>query len=272
MDLTNLASVKQWLKVTSTDDDVLLGRLVSQLSGAALNYLERPSIARKTCTELRSGVDNQQLTLRNWPVVQIGSLQVDGVTIPAATTATANGYTLETWDGTGAGVPQQLTLRGYRFCRGLNNISIVYDAGYCVLSQPQTVPVSPYQVTVQPAGGSWAQDDGVTYANGTALTAVPNNTTPATGQYTVTAGNTGEATYTFAAGDAGQNVLISYSFTPFALEQAVMEWIGERYRYKDRIGQASKSLGGNETASYSLKAIPDYISVVFDGYKKFLPL
>ena len=117
-----------------------------------------------------------------------------------------------------------------------------------------------------------AQDDGITLANGTALTAVVNTGLPSAGQYTATPTEMGAVTYLFNSAQAGQAVLISYSYTPAALEQAVIEWIGERYRYKSRIGQSSKSLGGTETTAYSLKGIPDYISQALDGYKKFLPV
>lgn len=271
MALTTLNNVKAWLNVTSTSDDVLLTRLINQLSSATLNYLSRPSVTRQTYTELRDGVGNYRLVLRNWPVIAVTSLKVGAQTIPAADTLASSGYTLATWDGTGAGLPQEITLCGYQFCRGRSNIQIVYEAGYCVLADAQTVPSSaPHQITITPAGGSWAQDDGVTYSNGTELTAVTG--TPSVGQYSVTPDSNGNAVYTFAAADAGQGVLLDYSFTPADLEQAVIEWIGERYRYKDRIGQTTRGLGGNETAGYSLKGIPDYIGVVFDGYRKFLPL
>ena len=272
MNLTSLGVLKAWVKSTTTDDDVLLTRLITQVSGLTLNELQRPPLVRTTFTELRDGVGNQALTLRNWPVVAITSLTIDGVTIPASTSTTSSGYTLTTWDGTSAGVPQELTLRGYSFCRGQNNIQIVYEAGYCVTDAAYTVKSStPYVVAFQPYLGSWAQDDGVTYANGTALVATTSSS-PASGYYQVVLGNDGNITYTFNAADANAAVLISYSYVPAALEQLVLEWIGERYRYKDRIGQSSKSIGGNETAAYSLKGIPDYIQQGFDNYKKFLPL
>ena len=271
MALTTLNNVKAWLNLSSITDNALLTRLINQVSGATLNYIGRPSITRQTYTELRDGVGNYRLVLRNWPVVSITSLTVGSQMIPAATTMSSSGYTLATWDGTSAGLPQEITLRGYQFHRGRTNIEIVYIAGYCVLAQQAAVPSSsPYILTITPTGGSWAQDDGLTYSNGTALTAVTG--TPGVGQYSVAPDGNGNAVYNFASGDAGANILVNYSFTPADLEQAVIEWIGERYRYKERIGQTSKSLGGSETAAYSLKGVPDYISVVLDGYKKFLPL
>lgn len=271
MALTTLTNVQAWLNITSAKDNQLLTRLINQISAATLNYLARPSLTRQTYTELRDGVGNYRLVLRNWPVVDITSLAVGARTIPEAASMGSSGYTLATWDGTSAGLPQEITLRGYQFHRGRSNIQIVYDAGYCVLGQINAVPSSgPYQLTIFPTGGSWAQDDGVTYANGTPFT--PVSVTPGVGQYTVMPDGTGNAIYTFAAGDAGQSILIDYSFTPADIEQAVIEWIGERYSYRDRVGQTTKGLGGSETAGYSLKGIPDYISIVLDGFKKFLPL
>ena len=271
MALTTLNNVKAWLNVNTTTDDLLLTRLINQISGATLNYLARPSITQQTYTELRDGVGNYRLVLRNWPVISITSLTVGSQTIPAATTLTSSGYTLATWDGTSAGLPQEITLRGYQFSRGRGNIQIVYTAGYVVQSESQTVPSnSPYALNVNAPYGSWSQDGGVIYANGTPFTAVTSS--PTIGQYTVASDGAGNAAYTFSSGDSGASILISYSFTPADLEQAVMEWIGERYRYKDRIGQTTRGLGGQETAGYSLKGIPDYIKVVFDGYAKFLPL
>lgn len=269
--LTNLNNVKMWLNLSSSNDDYLLVRLINQISSATLNYIGRPAITRQAYNEQRDGVGNDRLVLRNWPVVSITSLTVGTQSIPSASTMASSGYTLATWDGTSAGLPQEITLRGYRFHRGRTNIQIVYIAGYCVIDQPAVVLSTALpQIQISPAGGSWAQDDGVTYANGIALTKVAG--TPSVGQYSVSPNDFGSGNYTFSPADANAIIFLNYSFTPADLEQAVIEWIGERYRYKDRIGQSSKSLGGSETAAYSLKGVPDYIGVVLDGYRKFLPL
>ena len=38
--------------------------------------------------------------------------------------------------------------------------------------------------------------------------------------------------YSFAAVDAGASVLISYGFIPAAINNACIEWVAERYRYR----------------------------------------
>jgi len=271
MDLTTLDVVKDWLSITSGDDDALLNRLITQVSGAALNYLQRPSLTRATYTELRDGVNNQRMVLRNWPVVTLTSLSINGTNIPPASSVMSPGYTLATWDGTSSGIPQELTLRGYTYCRGSSNVQIIYDAGYALLNQSFTIP-SGAAITTQCVLGTWAQDDGIKTTTGISFTAVAQNISPAQGQYNVVPGLDGAATYTFNAADIGTSLLISYSFIPATLENGVIEWVGERYRYKQRIGQRSKSVGGTETTSYNLAGMPDYIQQMLDGYKKFLPV
>jgi len=77
-------------------------------------------------------------------------------------------------------------------------------------AEPHTIPAaSPYTVTVTNGGANFVADQGVTYAStGNPLIAVAAS--PATGQYSV---NAATGVYTFAAGDQGANVLITYSYT-----------------------------------------------------------
>lgn len=53
----------------------------------------------------------------------------------------------------------------------------------------------------------------------------------------------------------GERVVVSYTAgyatVPASVEQAVNELVGEAFRRRDRIGQTSKSLGGQETTAYS---------------------
>ena len=57
---------------------------------------------------------------------------------------------------------------------------------------------------------------------------------PSQGQYNVSSG-----VYAFAAADAGAAVLISYGFIPAAINNACIEWVAERYRYRTRVGQSA---------------------------------
>jgi hypothetical protein len=82
---------------------------------------------------------------------------------------------------------------------------------------------------------------------GVALT--PVSASPAIGQY-VPQPDTSPGLYTFSSADASAAVLISYSFIPAALEEACIQMVVERYSYRTRVGEISKSLGGQETVRF----------------------
>lgn len=71
------------------------------------------------------------------------------------------------------------------------------------------------------------------------------------------------------------NVEISYTAgfasVPPEIEQAVIELIALRYKERDRIGHASKSLGG-ETVSYIVKDFPDGVRTILSNFRKVIPL
>jgi hypothetical protein len=203
--------------------------------------------------------------LRNWPVLSVASLTVGTQSVPGAAAYGQSGFTLEAWDGYPPGSPQALNLNGYAFCAGIGNVAVTYTAGYVVRNEPQIIPsASPSNVAVNAPNGSWGNDESVTFAaTGTPLTKVASD--PAAGQYSATRG-----IYLFNAADAGKGVLISYSFIPGDVEQACIELIGERYRAKDRIGESSKSIGGQETVSYVTAAKNDFVKELLQPFKRVI--
>ncbi len=259
-DLTSLANVKAWLSppLTTTVDDALLTRLVSATSRFVLAYLNRPSLLSTPYVETQDGIGSHTLLLRQWPVTAITSLVVDGIAIPAAPPPPALGWRLDAWDGISPGQPQQLSLDGYDFCRGRQNLSITYTAGYAVFAEQHTVPAAaPYTLTTV---RSWAADIGVAYVGGGAL--VLTTGSPVPGQYTVAGG-----LYTFNALDAGKAVTLSYSYLPYEVEQACIELVALRYQERQRIGQVSKSLAG-ETVSFSQKDMPMDVATGLQPYRR----
>lgn len=267
--LTSLANVKSWANVTTTSDDVLLTRLIGSASRFILNYLNRPTLFQNVFNEVYDGVGQRALTLRHYPAVAVNSLLILGLAVTASTGAPNCGYILDGWDGMPPGKPQALHLYGYRFPHGApQSIAVGYIAGFVVQSEPQTVPATPSQITPNAPYGNWAVDQGVTYANGTALTAVTAN--PTQGQYVPPnpTGNSPTLYYQFAAADANAQVLLSYSYVPADIEDACVALVGERYKYKNRIGEVSKSLGGAESMAYSQKDMPDYLRTLLQPYKR----
>jgi hypothetical protein len=270
-DLAALADVKTWLSGSSgigSTDDALIARLITDLSGAIAAYLGRPSLIPRAFTEQLDGNGKTRTFLQHYPVLQLDSLVVDNVAVPAAPLPAAGaphgrGYLLEPWNGLPPGRPQALDLFGLAFRKGRQNVVVSYSAGYAVQSEAATVPAAPgpYTVTAAAPFGPWASDAGVAYADGTALGAVTGS--PAAGQYNVSAG-----VYTFAAADAGAAVLISYGFIPAAINNACIEWVAERYRYRTRVGQSAQTVQGQMTASYSLKDMPDFVRASLDPYRR----
>lgn len=276
-DLATLFAVKNWLGVTSAADDVLLGSLITAASRAIYAYLGRSAILPAAYSEWYDGRGFYSLTLRRWPVISVASVVADGLSIPAAPVtplATGSyqspGFLLRPWDGQPPGRLGVVTLNRYRFRRGQNNIGVAYSAGYQVSGEAATVPVAPYQVTVHAPYGPWASDMGVTYASGAPLTPVASS--PAVGQYTANP----NGVYRFSAADSGAAVNLSYGYLPQSLVQACIDIVAERYRYRDRIGQRSKSIASQETVSFDLgrpgSGMTDFALGLLAPYRQVTPI
>ena len=277
--LVDLERVKDWVGATSNSDDLLLTRLIDGVSRFILSYLQRPTLFQNTFTDIYDGYGTNRQALRNWPVINVSSVtigfnevapfQVPPIVTPY--TLIGVGYVFDPWDGYPPGRTQFVSLRGYYFARGNSNVQIVYESGFVVQNESQTVPSGTNNVlAVNAPNGSWAVDQGVTYVtSGLPLTAVPYNpsTSLSVGQYMVSRGN-----YYFATADASAAVLISYSYVPADIEQVAMEMVAERYSYKNRVGLISKTLAGNETMSYSQKSMPDFLASILQPYRKVIPV
>ena len=300
MNLTSLANVRQWLSIASgTTDDAFCTRLIAEASRMILNYTQRADFGLTSINEVISGRGELKIQLRNWPVVTVASLSINGVTIPPSTTPTAFGWFLEPVYGSTAGriqnlgianfgcgniptvgsfpngmgvtavMPSPASAYGRPFPPGVGNIIVGYSFGYCVQNEAQIIPATPYQIVPNAPYGAWSQDNGVTFAsNGVALT--PTTGTPSAGQYVPPNlnGDNPTLTYLFAAADTGKGVLINYNYVPYDVEQACIEIVGERYKYRGRIGQSSQSMGGQTSTAYMVRdAMTASIKGRLDPYK-----
>ncbi len=266
-DLVSLADLKSWLNVAGTDDDILLARLITQISRAIFNVIDRPAILPSAYTETYDGGGDASIVLRQWPVTAVTSCIVDGVAIPpsaplAGGTSAQFGYVLDSADTAPPGAMQRLSLRGLLFTCGIQNVTISYGAGYQITNETVVIPATPpYSVSARAPYGNWASDAGVVSSNGVSLTVVTG--TPAAGQYAVVNG-----VYSFAQPNAGSTVLLTYGYVPADLASCCMDWAAERYAYRSRIGQHSKSLGGQETMAFIVKDIPDFVVSALSSYRR----
>lgn len=269
-DLTTLADVKAWLGRTDANSDSLLASLITRASRQIYSYLQRPSILPHAVTEARNGRGGQRLLLEEWPVLSVSSVAIGGIAVPEAS-AQSPGWILESWNGIPPGRAQTLSLRGYAFGSALPaagnaaDVVVSYQAGYQVTNEAQTVSAAA-AVAASPYG-NWASDEGVSYANGAALLKVAS--APAVGQY---APGPFPGVYIFNSGDNGASIAITYGYVPSDLADACIELVSERYRYSQRIGEKSHSLGGNETVAFDNTRLTPLIMSLLQPYRKVPPL
>ena len=126
-DFTTLSDVKAWLQNGQssfpTTDDALLSRLITAASQYIQTWLNR-QIPLADYIEVRDGTGGHRLQFGCFPVVTVQSLTVDGQTILQAASSCAAGYSFSA---------SQLSVRGYKFCRGAQNVVIAYTAGYATI-------------------------------------------------------------------------------------------------------------------------------------------
>ena len=123
-DLTTLADVKAWLQTGQaafpTGDDALLTRLITASSQYIQTWLNR-QITSADYLETRDGTGGDRLQFACFPVTAVLSLTIDGQAIPAATSSCMAGYSFSA---------TQLSLSGYCYNRGAQNVVVSYTAGY----------------------------------------------------------------------------------------------------------------------------------------------
>lgn len=245
-----LPEVKKWLSLTTSTDDDLLRRLIGSASGYVSGWLNR-EIVLSNYTETRDGNDAQRMTLSNYPVISVSAVWINDMEIPAKVSSAGFGFT---WNFS------QVVLDGYRFNRGVDNVQIVYRAGFRT-TQALIIPATPpYQVITT---ALWTEDDGVTIGS-TVLTSTTG--TPAAGQYSVTDG-----VYQFNVAQAGLTANVSYGYIPLEIEQATIDIIGRKYRERDRIGLESKGLAG-ETTRYTQSDMSDDTKSMLNQFRKVIPI
>ena len=123
-DLCTLADLKAWLPNQGNNDDVTLQNLITNGSLQVLQFIDRPHIVASVLgnlTETYDGNDSDRLLPRQFPIIAVSSVTIDAVSVTQSTAPNMAGFF---WD------QRRILLRGFRFCRGLQNIQISYTAGY----------------------------------------------------------------------------------------------------------------------------------------------
>ena len=123
-DLTTLPNVKQWLGIGGINDDSLLTRLITSVSTFIRTWLNR-QLDSAVYTETYDGLGGVRLSTANYPITAVSSVTIDSLVVPVSTSPTVAGFT---FDSNGI-----LLRQGYRFVRGVANVSVVYTAGYATI-------------------------------------------------------------------------------------------------------------------------------------------
>lgn len=261
-DLTTPARAAVWMANAPSLPSPVLSQLISSMTGMIYNKLNRARLYSQPFVRTFDGTGNYQLVLPDWPVtavtaVQVGSQAINPYPLPPAgqapTSTFGYGYRFVPWAGNLPGDPVVLEFVGGYWRYGAQNVKVTYNAGYLIANEQWTVitgSTPANSVTVQQPLGIWCRDNGVVNT-ATGLPMVPVTGAPASGQYTPPP-DSAPGLYIFNATDVagGLTVQISYSFIPADLEEACIQMVAERYSYRTRIGEESKSLGGQETVRF----------------------
>ena len=260
--LTTLAAVKDWLDITNDDSDASLTRLIDAASQFVLNWVGWPSFGVREYTVNFRGNGRAYTILNQWPVQSVTSVGIGGSFVSASVAGNAglpgNGY----YVSDRRFGPQQLMLQGYGFWNGAPS-QVIYHAGFQT-TQVTEIPTTPFQITPN-TDGQWIAGIEVEIDG---IDAVQVTGTPNTGEYQLDEWGT----YTFAAADVGKAATITYDYAPWDVSFAVQELIGEWYKRKDRIGLLSKTLGGQETVTFSQKDMGDSIRSTLQPYVNVVPM
>jgi hypothetical protein len=277
IDLTTVAAVNGILNQGADVDAALIQTYITDYSQSVLTRTGRPFLSGvRNYTDRLDGSGSETQFLKNYPILAVSLLSVNGITIPASPDYVQSGWVIDSsgsqaalsivssqgngwaagndrwaphgnWGSYGNAPP--LGQAPYRFMQGIQNVLAQYTAGYMldVYGEAQTVPATPgpYTVAVANAANFW-QDNGVA-----GLTAVTG--TPGAGQYSVSGyGSATPGVYLFNAAQQGETVQISYSYgaPPYDLQQAAGMLVAAQYRKRQWIAQNSQSQPGIGQTNY----------------------
>jgi hypothetical protein len=137
IDLCAVEDAKAWLDITGDKDDDLLQSLVTNVSQRILNNLNRPTLVVSTYAERYDGSDTPQQALRNFPIVSVSSLSVNGKAVVQSPDGVLPGFTFDQYALKLVDTPIFPSFPGSAggafFCRGFQNIAVTYQAGYSAI-------------------------------------------------------------------------------------------------------------------------------------------
>jgi hypothetical protein len=147
IDLTTIANVYSQLGQNAGTDDATIQGFITNYSRNILTRTSRSNLTAVTSyTEVYSGNGRNQMQLREYPIVTVTSLVINGQTIPQSQAWNNPGWAIDPEGestsivllgtpgrfGAGETVTQSAWLgtQSYRFFKGMLNVNVAYTAGY----------------------------------------------------------------------------------------------------------------------------------------------
>lgn len=119
--LTTLKAVKEWASIEGSSDDALLERLIKAASSYIALWCSR-TFEVTNVTEFYDGNGRRQIAVRNYPILSVSAVRIDGVAVPASSAFNVGGYYFDNFS---------ISLRGdYKFSRGPANVEVSYSYGF----------------------------------------------------------------------------------------------------------------------------------------------
>ncbi len=132
--LVSLAETQEYLKVSGSAEDAILGSLINSASAWVNSFLKR-RLLETSYVEYYSGDGSAELVLRNYPIVSVTSVYVDGLRDFGSTTLIDPDNIIIK---KGTGILRAFDLL-YGWECGDSNIKVTYAAGYALASMPYEV-------------------------------------------------------------------------------------------------------------------------------------
>ena len=139
--LTDLASVKTWLGITTTGSDAQLTALIAAVSGSIRLYCNR-NFGTATYTETYDGSGTGRQWMNQRPVTAVSSITLNGVAMTQRPSNNVGGYG---WTFN----RNELLFAGGVFGAGFQNLTVAYTAG---LTYSQTNYPDLWQAAVEWVG------------------------------------------------------------------------------------------------------------------------
>ena len=307
-DLVSKAAVEQWLNSNNpafnvTSDTVNIPLAITDCSVDWYSFTGRRSLNRFVpCNDTFDGMGGDRQFLRDFPVGLVSAVYVNGAAIPQGSSGEYGpitpGWVLDSkresismvgcsplgyglGRGAGSGGAYAVTspygrIRanlgfGGRNDQGRQNVVVQYFAGGSIMfNEVVTVPLSsPYTVTVSQGATFWNDLGEVYYAlpqSGLLVQLGAVLSPTSAGQYSFSQAGV----YTFSAGDAGQQVAITYGANqaPPDIQMAVIMQVCETLYTRKSIGLRSQGSPESGTTSYTKSVVTPDVLRVMARYKR----